>query len=288
MTANVPARGPCFGATLPRMTELETLMKLAEGREAEVYAWPDESVLRLLRPGGRELAQLEQEARAMAAARAAGVRCPEPRGVVEVDGRPGLVLERLQGPDGLDDIASRPWRLRGAARAFGEQHALLGSVAAPEGLPSAAALVRRGIERADVPEEIRRRALDDLDGLPEGDRICHGDFHPGNLIWTDEGPTVIDWANASYGDATADHARTLLLLRTASLPPGMPLVLRALAKVARGVVVRGYIGAYTAVRPVDASTLARWELPVAIARLSEDIEEDRPALERHINALLRR
>ena len=173
-------------------------------------------------------------------------------------------------------------RVRRAARAF------LGGVEAPEGLPSAKALVRRGVERADVPEDIRRRTLDDLDGLPEGDCICHGDFHPGNLIWTDDGPVVIDWANASRGDSTADHARTLLLLRTASLPPGMPLALRMLAKVARGAVVRGYVGAYKKLRPVDASTLARWELPVAIARLAEDVEEDRPALERHINALLRR
>ncbi len=262
-------------------------MKVAEGREAEIFAWPDESVLRLLRPGGGR-AQLEQESRAMEAARAAGVRCPEPRGVIEVEGRAGLILERLHGPNGLDDMASRPWELWSASRAFGEQHGLLGGVEAPEGLPSAKALVRQGVERADVAEDIRRRTLDDLDGLPEGDRICHGDFHPGNLIWTDAGPVVIDWANASRGDATADHARTLLLLRTASLPPGMPLALRMLAKVARGAVVRGYVGAYTKLRPVDASRLARWELPVAIARLAEDVEEDRPALERHINALLRR
>ena len=269
------------------MTELERRMKLAEGREAEIFLWEEGSVLRLLR-GVEGRPQLEREANAMDAARAAGVRCPEPRGVVEVDGRPGLVLERIDGPDGLDDMAVKPWRLWSASREFGEQHALLGAVAAPPGLPSAIDRVRVGVEHADVPEEVRKRALANLDALPDGDRICHGDFHPGNLIWSEDGPVLIDWANACRGDPMADHARTLLLLRTGALPPGMPLVLRLLAKVARGVVIRGYRNAYRAELPIAPSLLARWELPVAVARVSEAIEEEYEALDRYIRALLAR
>ncbi len=269
------------------MTDLDRRMKLAEGREAEIFAWEGGSVLRLLRRvEGRP--QLEHEAQAMTAARAAGVRCPEPRGVIEVDGRPGLVVERIDGPDGLDDIASRPWTLWSSTRAFAQQHALLGAAEAPAGLPSAVDRLRDGIEHSEVPETVRLQALGNLDGLPDGDRLVHGDFHPGNLIWAEDGPVLIDWANASRGDPAADHARTLVLLRTGTLPPGMPLLLRGLAKVARGMIIRSYRRAYNSALPIDPSTLARWELPVAVARVSEAIEEEYDALDRYIRTLLAR
>lgn len=267
------------------MGDLDGRTKLAEGREAEILEWDAGSVLRLLRRvEGR--AQLEQESRAMAAVRAAGVRCPEPRGVVEVEGRPGLVLERIFGVDGLEEIAKRPWRLWGAAVALGHQHALIGSAEAPSELPSLRDVLRRRIERANVPEQARVRALGYLDGSPDGDRVCHGDFHPGNLIWSDDGPVVIDWANASRGDPVADHARTLLLLRIGPLPPGTPLALRLAAKVARSVLLLGYRRAYSSRLPADHSTLARWTLPVAVARVAEGIVEEREALDRHIARLL--
>ena len=269
------------------MGDLDGRTKLAAGREAEIFDWNGGSVLRLLRRGdGR--AELEQESRAMAAVRAAGVRCPEPREVVEVDGRPGLVLERIEGADGLDEIAKHLWRLWGAAEALGFQHALIGRAEAPSELPPLREVLRRRVEHADVREQARSRALGNLDGLPDGDRVCHGDFHPGNLIWSDAGPVVIDWSNASRGDPSADHARSLLLLRIAALPPGTSLLLRLAAKASRGVLLRGYRRAYTSRLPVDPSALARWALPLAVARVEEGIVEEQAALDRHIARLLKR
>ena len=178
----------------------------------------------------RARAQLEHEARAMVAARAGGVRCPEPRGVIEVEGRPGLVLERIDGTDGRDGLATRLGRLWGTSGELGDQHARLGMVEAPLELPSVRDSLRDRIERAEVPEAVRLRALEYLDGLPDGDRICHGNFHPGNLISASDGPVVIDWAGATRGDPVADHARTLLMFRTAQTAPSTPLVLRALVE----------------------------------------------------------
>ncbi|WP_308495210.1 hypothetical protein [Micromonospora purpureochromogenes] len=32
-----------------------------------------------------------------------------------------------------------------------------------------------------------------LDGLPDGDRLCHDDFHPGNVLLAVDWTAVIDW-----------------------------------------------------------------------------------------------
>ena len=51
-----------------------------------------------------------------------------------------------------------------------------------------------------------------LEGMPKHDKVCHGDFHPSNIIITEDGtPFIIDWAHATQGNASADVARTYLL-----------------------------------------------------------------------------
>ncbi len=52
-----------------------------------------------------------------------------------------------------------------------------------------------------------------LDSLPKHYNLCHGDFHPSNVIITADGtPYVIDWAHATQGNASADVARTYLMM----------------------------------------------------------------------------
>lgn len=51
-----------------------------------------------------------------------------------------------------------------------------------------------------------------LAGMPDHDKVCHGDFNPSNIIITPDGtPYVLDWSHATQGNASADAARTYLL-----------------------------------------------------------------------------
>ena len=51
-----------------------------------------------------------------------------------------------------------------------------------------------------------------LDSMPKHNKLCHGDFNPGNIIITPEGvPYILDWSHATQGNASADAARTYLL-----------------------------------------------------------------------------
>ena len=51
-----------------------------------------------------------------------------------------------------------------------------------------------------------------LEGMPKHKKVCHGDFHPSNIIITADGtPYIIDWSHATQGNASADAARTYLL-----------------------------------------------------------------------------
>src|SRR4051812_17520632 len=93
------------------------LTLIGEGREAEVFALDDRRVLRLARTAELS-ARLDEEHDALAAAHAAGAPVPEVFGRVEIDGRPGLVVERLGAANLLLEIGRRPWRVLPVGRAL--------------------------------------------------------------------------------------------------------------------------------------------------------------------------
>ena len=254
------------------------LRKIAEGREAEIFAWEDGTVLRLLRNPNAQR-QVEWEAAAMRAAADAGVRVPALRELTTFDGRPGMIMERVEGTDMLAVVGKKPWLVFSIGALSGRIQAGLHEVRAPETLPPMRAMLRGRIERAGLlPEALARFALSVLDGLPDGDRICHGDLHPGNIMRTDGEPVLIDWTNATRGDPMADYARTDLMIRIGDIPPGQPLVIRYGAIVARGLMLGAYRRAYRRVRPLDTALATRWEVPVAAARVAEGIESENPKL----------
>jgi thiamine kinase-like enzyme len=52
-----------------------------------------------------------------------------------------------------------------------------------------------------------------LEGMPKHTKLCHGDYSPKNIIVDKDGELhVVDWVHASQGNASADVARTYLLL----------------------------------------------------------------------------
>jgi len=260
------------------------LKKIAEGAEAEIFAWDNGNVLRLFR-SGRDDASLAHEEAAMRAARAALPLVPSVVGRVDVDGRPGLVMERVDGPDLITLLSKKPWITWRAGAISGDVHAQLHDVVAPASLPSLVEQAREWVASPLVPEHARRAALHELESLPEGDRLLHCDFHPGNILMSARGPVVIDWPNTTRGAPHADVARTLVLVRGGTLPPGSPLVARAGAALARKIIEPAYLRAYRRRHRLDPDLMRRWTIVNLAIRFAEDFAGERESLLRKLAAL---
>jgi aminoglycoside phosphotransferase (APT) family kinase protein len=263
-------------STQPRT--VSQLKKVAEGREAEMFAWEDGTILRLLRSGAAEW-QNERQAVALHAAHASGVPVPRMLELTNIEGRPGIVMERLEGVDYLTLLGRQPWLVLSVGPLSGELHARLHEVVPGEGLPPLRAVLRERIQACEVlADELRAFAIAVLDSLPDGDRLYHGDFHPGNIMRTPKGPIVIDWSNACVGDPAADVARTDLMLRIGEPPPSSSIIVRTLARIGGRILLWGYLRSYRKHGALDMSTFSRWKIPIAAARVAEGITGEFPAL----------
>jgi len=54
--------------------------------------------------------------------------------------------------------------------------------------------------------------------LPEGNNLCHGDFHPENVLFENDEYYVIDWMTGMQGNIAADVARTEMIIQNAGIP----------------------------------------------------------------------
>ncbi len=256
------------------MAREQQLTKVAEGREAEMFAWDEGTILRLMRSADGQKAN-ELQAVALESARASGVRVPAVIEVATMMGRPGLIMERIEGTDYLTLMGKQPWLVFSVGSLSGRVHAELNEAAAADNLPPMREWSRHRIEASGaLGQDLRSFALGVLEALPDGDRLCHGDFHPGNMLRSAEGPVVIDWTAAARGDPDADVARTNLLLRIGEPPPGSPVIVRLLARIGGRILLGRYLAAYRRVRPLDMKALSRWAIPIAAARLAVGIESE--------------
>jgi len=178
---------------------------LARGRDADVFEHGPDAVIRRYRSPG---ADASREAAVMEHLRLHGYPVP----TVHYARGPELVMERVDGPTMLDDLARRPWRLWRHGRLLAELHERLHSIDPPPGL--------------EAP-------------FGEGGSGLHLDLHPANVILTSAGPVVIDWTNVLRGDPAIDVAETWVLLATSTVP-GDP-VARATAAVGRGAFLRAFL-----------------------------------------------
>lgn len=251
------------------------MLLLSQGRTAEIYAWDDGHVLKLFRdwcPAD----WVDYEEKMARSVYEAGVPSPAPGEIIEADGRRGLVYERLDGVSMLQDMNVRPWRMFSHARSLAELQVRIHQLSIP-GLPTYKDRLNYDIRNTShLSEDWRKKACAMLESLPHGDKLCHGDYHPGNVLITPRGPVVIDWMTACAGSPWADVARSSLLLRIGAKAAGKQV--RPIIRLGVRLYHRTYLNRYRVLNPDASNELALWGAVIAAGRLNEGIAPEQEAL----------
>jgi aminoglycoside phosphotransferase (APT) family kinase protein len=215
---------------------------------------------------------LEQESRMQAWVAAQGYPAPPLLELVppgELFESPVQVMKRQAGTTMADAMAAAPWHILRFARQMAACQAALHRVPVPawagagpewsladKRLLLTRYLVANGSHSGLAEALERTERILPLLKVPEP-VICHGDFHPGNLLMDATTFSVIDWTDAGIGDRHGDIARTAWLPRFAAVAARHQkrrLVLRAWAPV----LSRAYLSSYRRDLPVDAARLRLW------------------------------
>ncbi len=129
---------------------------------------------------------------------------------------------------------------------------------------------RRKLAEADIDDTTRYELLQRLEGTKNHDKLCHGDFNPSNVIINANGEySIIDWAHATQGNASADVAKTFLLF---SLNGQTELAEK-------------YLDLFTEKSGLERRGIQRWIPIVAAVQLKKGGAENKEFLEKWIDVV---
>jgi len=167
------------------------------------------------------------------------------------------------------EMAARPWSLPRLSRLLAELHVQMHAAEGVDGLPLQRARLETKIRRArGLDPGLQTAVLRALDRMPEGNRLCHNDFHPWNIMMTRRGAVVIDWMDAACGNSLADVARTALVLDSVK---HMTEMVTWKEKLAAGLCCRAYLKRTIELRPGSEAEFRAWWPIIAAARMDEGI-----------------
>ncbi|MBN2392145.1 MAG: phosphotransferase [Anaerolineae bacterium] len=194
--------------------------------------------------------------------------------IVEVDGRLGLEYERFDGKPMGEIMSVKLWMLPRFARQLAELHVSIHKTPGVPGIPSQRTRLMGKIRAAkDLPVPLQEACVQALMQMPEGDRLCHGDFHPLNVLLHQGHASIIDWVDATSGNPLADVARTAVILQgvESRAAENKTSIIAQIEVLALRWFTRIYLRRYFTLLPGGEAEYQRWRPIVAAGRMHEDI-----------------
>jgi uncharacterized protein (TIGR02172 family) len=218
---------------------------IGERLTCEVYARGQNEILKLYRVGVSE-GLIRNEVSAASAALAAGVRTPAISDTIRLDGRTGIVFERVEGESLTQIWMHQPWRISTIMRQFAELHRHIHQILAPDLRPQRETLSRMVYDAANLSSDDRTAIVEKIEqrSTSEDSFLCHNDYQTDNVVVTPKGPYVFDWADASRGLPAFDVATTVFKLGRASKMQRFPKLRRWLGQPLGRFMAQLYLSGY--------------------------------------------
>ena len=250
------------------MVDISNLNLIARGRTADVFEWDDGQVLKLFHDWV-SFEDILYEQMVGSEIHASGIKSPAVGNIIKIDGHNGLLYEHIDGQQMFKVMLQKPWSVFKCAHILAELHIQMHEQVLSVQIPPQHEKLTRKLNQAKIlPSSIRDSLIERLNSMPVDDRICHGDFHPANVLLSEDGGFIIDWVDTTQGNPLMDVARTSILMKglifTRQIPNWYLRFLSLLFHTA-------YVGYYFRIRPQSKEAYQSWLPIVAGARLSENI-----------------
>lgn len=179
------------------------------GFTADVEQFDEDTLVKIYRDTVPQ-EDIDREIHCTEAVQGRGLPVPAYRGAVQFRGKRAILLEYIRGESMNAVMSSGKMDIVDVAKDFAAVHYRIHQCAM-DALEPSRVRYERLLRRSEpqLGSDLMNRCLRLLDKLPDGDRLSHNDYHPGNLIYGPQGLICIDWSDASQGDPLADVARTV-------------------------------------------------------------------------------
>ena len=189
---------------------------IAVGNTATVYEWEEGKVIKLFYKGYPKVAVEREFHNAKAIINMEFLK-PKAYEIIFFEERMGIVYDRVEG-ESLSDWVMKTGDVQECAVYMAKLHKAIIKNRITN-VPNYKEFLKCNIVNApSVNSKKREEVLQMLDKLLDGNTLCHGDFHPGNILISGGYAMVIDFMNVCHGNFLYDVARTVFLVEYTPVP----------------------------------------------------------------------
>ncbi|CAM3491535.1 phosphotransferase family protein [Marinicrinis lubricantis] len=248
---------------------MNELAVIGQGATAEVFEWTNGDCLKLFKQGYEDSAR--QEFHVSQQIMRTPLRIAKPKQLIQYQDRIGIIYERISGNSFGFIIMNDPSKMKAWAEQFARLHAEIHQSPLPD-LPSPEEQLNGYIAHCSLLSDMQKsKLLSFLSSRSDIKALCHFDFHPLNVLRSEEQDVVIDWNNGKIYHPLADVALTTVLLKVSGFPEQLALSF-----------CKNYIDAYLQLSGYDPQSFLHFQIAAAIARLNEKKAHETEAIERII------
>lgn len=199
---------------------------IGAGANGRVYRLDQERIVKVYNPVSNPPEKIAREKKVAREAFIQGIPSALSYEMVRVGDTYGIIYEMIDAKTLGETIAQQPERLEEFATRMAkmllELHA---TTFAPGVLPDARDSLHTWVDIAErsgyYTEEVISAAHKLVNSIPARDTFIHGDFHPGNIMVTDDDELLlIDMGDASVGDPIIDLMASYQIMRVVADQPG--------------------------------------------------------------------
>lgn len=191
---------------------------LGVGNTANIYEWEEDKVLKLFHKGYSEEAVRKEYNNAISIEDLKFLK-PKAYEMISYNGRKGILYDKVKG-ESLQDWIMRTGNMSLCAYYMSKLHKEIIQNDIQD-VPYYKDFLKNHIP-GSMSADNRKELLEMIDNLADGNTLCHGDLHPGNIQISEGQIYVIDFMNVCQGNYLYDIARTVFLVEYTPVPAEVP------------------------------------------------------------------
>jgi predicted Ser/Thr protein kinase len=270
---------------MDKLFDIRTLKLIAQGGQADIYQYDENKIIRIPRdPAGFKNLEYEYIVYLQLENK---VNAPKIYEMVYINNFPAIVMQNIAGVTMLDQIKGNPIMVLEFTKKLAELQLSIFDTAVDNRIRDGKETTTFCINESNRLSKLEKdKLLDIVNCFPESNNLCHGDFHPGNIIFSNNEYHIIDWSSATRNSWISDVAHSYLLLINTPRLPGISQFDYQKQKIFARIMARQYYTEVNKHMHINSEMFSKYLLVKAAERTFYGMESEQKWLIKYIKSKL--
>ena len=254
--------------------DLKELSMIAQGGEADIYDVGGDKILRIPRKINKESSEKDKILYSILERHQINV--PKIYEYTPIDGKTAVVMQKIFGCTMLSKLKKYPLGAVRQIKRLAYMQTAISEIEVSSPFNTIQDIMNYFAAKPPLMEKkLIDFTMEMFNGLPKGNQLCHGDFHPGNILTQNGIDYIIDWSAAYRSNYLSDIAHSFLLMKHVPKIPGESSFQHKILNISGGAIATAYLKEVHRLKHFDYALFSKWTVVMSFLRAYYGLPSER-------------